>query len=172
MRPVDSLTALKYQPGPRPAAPPPDADKSFRPQAAPAATAGADGAATIRPRGLADLGQTAPPASLSRTKSRGAAASPAGAAGGAGNARNATKANVAPALQKAAREFEGILMLYLASAMWDTLPAGGTGGMQGAHFYQGMIEEQLGRLLVEGSRGPGLADAIVRQVSAETKENA
>jgi hypothetical protein len=169
MRPVDSLTAPKYQPEPRPVAPRPDADKSFRPQAVTTTSTGADGAARIRPLGLADLSRTAPPASLTRMESRGAATSPADAAGGVAGAATAGDA---PALRKAAQEFEGILMRYLASAMWDTLPAGGTSGMQGAHFYQGMIEEQLGRLLVEGSRGPGLADAIVRQVSVVTKEKA
>jgi len=166
MRPVDSLSATKYQPGPRPAPPPEAADKDFRPKAGAAANATDGGAPAGRPLGLADLGRAAPPASLARSSAVAAAPSSPAGAGGAAPSR------AEPALQRAAREFEGILMRYLASAMWETLPGSDAGGMAGAHFYQGMIEEQLGRLLVEGGHGPGLAGALVRQVSADPEEEA
>ncbi len=65
---------------------------------------------------------------------------------------------------KAGREFETILLRYLVGAMRSTIGDAGGGGMQGAHFYQGLIEEQLGRVLADSGRGLRLAELLQQQL--------
>lgn len=59
---------------------------------------------------------------------------------------------------QAASDFEAVFMGYLSSTM--TKGALGDGDMPGAQFYQGMIDEQLGRLLAESGGGLGLQEAL------------
>jgi len=73
-------------------------------------------------------------------------------------------------LLAASREFEALFLRYLAGAMRQTIPEGGLGGAPGAHFFGGMIDEHLGRLLAESGRGMQLADQLSRQVAALPKE--
>lgn len=70
---------------------------------------------------------------------------------------------------EAAREFEAVFLRYLASAMTQTVSAGGE--MEGAHFYKGLIDEQLGDMLAESGRGLGLQESLVRGMSGTDTED-
>ncbi len=71
--------------------------------------------------------------------------------------------NDAAKVAKAAREFEAVFLRYLASAMNKSVSAGTK--MEGAHFYQGMIDEQFGRILAESGKGLGLQDAMIKRLN-------
>ncbi|MCB1162121.1 MAG: hypothetical protein R3C71_01790 [Candidatus Krumholzibacteriia bacterium] len=66
--------------------------------------------------------------------------------------------------QEAVKAFEAVFLRTLASAMTASASqGGGTGKMQGGEFYQGLIDEQFGRLLAEdGGMGKGLEQALLR----------
>ncbi len=70
---------------------------------------------------------------------------------------------------EAAKEFEAVFLRYLASAMTQTVSAGGE--MEGAHFYKGLIDEQLGRMLAESGRGLGLQESLVKNMSEANLED-
>lgn len=68
---------------------------------------------------------------------------------------------------QAVKDFEAIFMRQLARVM--TQSAGGTtGDVEGAAFYEGLIEEQLGRVLAEAGGGLGLKEALLARMGATT----
>jgi hypothetical protein len=63
----------------------------------------------------------------------------------------------------AVKEFEAVFLRQLAGVMTRSA-SGLAAGSEGAAFYQGMIEEQLGRLLAERGGGLGLQDALLARL--------
>lgn len=70
---------------------------------------------------------------------------------------------------QAVKDFEAIFMRQLARVM--TQSAGGAAGSaEGSAYYEGLIEEQLGRVLAEAGGGLGLKEALLARMGATTGE--
>jgi soluble lytic murein transglycosylase-like protein len=70
------------------------------------------------------------------------------------------------ALEKAAREFEGVFLNTLLKAMRRTVPENELFNSGGAtKFYRQMHDAEIARNLATGRAGMGIADMIVRQLS-------
>ena len=68
----------------------------------------------------------------------------------------------------AVKDFEAVFLRQLAGVM--TRSASGLAeGSEGAAFYQGMIEEQLGRLLAERGGGMGLQSALLARLQGPSE---
>lgn len=78
-----------------------------------------------------------------------------------------TQARQSPdqALRQAAQQFEAVFMNMLLKSMRDTLSQDGPFDSDTTRMYTGMLDQQMAQKLSEG-RGLGLADVLVRQLSA------
>ncbi len=76
-----------------------------------------------------------------------------------------TNAGAAPekALREAAKQFEVLFMNMLLKSMRDAAPQDGPLDSDQTRMYTGMLDQQLAQAM--GSRGIGLADIMVRQLS-------
>jgi len=73
------------------------------------------------------------------------------------------------ALEKSAKEFEGVFLNTLLKAMRQTVPSNELFNGDGAtKFYQQMHDAEIAKTLATGHSGMGIADMIVRQLSRET----
>lgn len=76
------------------------------------------------------------------------------------------------ALEKSAKEFEGVFLNTLLKAMRKTVPANEFFNGDGAtKFYRQMHDAEIARTLATGHTGMGIADMIVRQLSREASED-
>ena len=76
------------------------------------------------------------------------------------------------ALEKSAKEFEGVFLNTLLKAMRQTVPANELFNGGGAtKFYQQMHDAEIAKTLATGHSGMGISDMIVRQLSRESSEN-
>jgi soluble lytic murein transglycosylase-like protein len=76
------------------------------------------------------------------------------------------------ALEKSAKEFEGVFLNTLLKAMRQTVPTNELFNGGGAtKFYRQMHDAEIAKTLATGHSGMGIADMIVRQLSRETSEN-
>jgi flagellar protein FlgJ len=71
------------------------------------------------------------------------------------------------ALQVAATQFEALFMNIILKNMRDSLPKDGLMSSSAGSTYTGMLDQQLSQQLA--SRGTGLADMLVRQLSKNVK---
>ncbi len=72
------------------------------------------------------------------------------------------------ALEKSAREFEGVFLNTLLKAMRQTVPTNDLFNGDGAtKFYRQMHDAEIARSMANGNGGMGIADMIVRQLSRE-----
>ncbi len=77
------------------------------------------------------------------------------------------------ALEKSAKEFEGVFLNTLLKAMRQTVPTSELFNGGGAtKFYRQMHDAEIAKTLATGHSGMGIADMIVRQLSREPVENA
>jgi len=77
------------------------------------------------------------------------------------------------ALEKSAKEFEGVFLNTLLKAMRQTVPENELFNGGGAtKFYRQMHDAEIARTLATGHSGMGIADMIVRQLSREPVEDA
>ena len=76
------------------------------------------------------------------------------------------------ALEKSAKEFEGVFLNTLLKAMRQTVPENELFNGGGAtKFYRQMHDAEIARTLATGHSGMGIADMIVRQLSREPADN-
>ena len=76
------------------------------------------------------------------------------------------------ALEKSAKEFEGVFLNTLLKAMRRTVPTNELFNGGGAtKFYRQMHDAEIARTLATGQTGMGIADMIVRQLSREASDN-
>ncbi len=68
----------------------------------------------------------------------------------------------------AVKDFEAVFLRQLAGVMTRSA-SGLAAGSEGAAFYQGMIEEQLGRLLAERGGGMGLQSALLARLAGQSE---
>lgn len=72
------------------------------------------------------------------------------------------------ALEKSAREFEGVFLNTLLKAMRQTVPTNDLFNGGGAtKFYRQMHDAEIAKTMANGNGGMGIADMIVRQLSRE-----
>ena len=75
------------------------------------------------------------------------------------------------ALEKSAREFEGVFLNTLLKAMRQTVPVNDLFNGGGAtKFYRQMHDAEIAKSLATGHAGMGIADMIVRQLSRDPEE--
>ncbi len=77
--------------------------------------------------------------------------------------RNAANENSPEALKKAATQFEALFLDMVMKSMRDAAPAEGLMDSEQGKMMQGMLDQQYSKALA--SRGIGLADVLVRQMS-------
>lgn len=76
------------------------------------------------------------------------------------------------ALEKSAKEFEGVFLNTLLKAMRQTVPVNDLFNGDGAtKFYRQMHDAEIAKSLATGHSGMGISDMIVRQLSREAQEN-
>ena len=84
--------------------------------------------------------------------------------------RSATSKDDHAALEKSAREFEGVFLNTLLKAMRQTVPTNELFNGGGAtKFYRQMHDAEIARTMAGADGGMGIADMIVRQLSRETE---
>jgi Rod binding domain-containing protein len=77
------------------------------------------------------------------------------------------------ALEKSAKEFEGVFLNTLLKAMRQTVPENELFNSGGAtKFYRQMHDAEIAKTLATGHSGMGIADMIVRQLSRESVDEA
>lgn len=74
------------------------------------------------------------------------------------------------AIQKVAREFEGLLMAEVMKAMRRTVPESSLGGGIARDVFSSMLDEELSGAASRGT-GLGLADMLATQLGAETAQS-
>ena len=73
------------------------------------------------------------------------------------------------ALEKSAREFEGVFLNTLLKAMRQTVPTNDLFNGGGAtKFYRQMHDAEIAKTMANGNGGMGIADTIVRQLSRDS----
>ncbi|MBI3903663.1 MAG: flagellar assembly peptidoglycan hydrolase FlgJ [Nitrosomonadales bacterium] len=77
--------------------------------------------------------------------------------------RNQAKASPDQALRAAARQFESVFMNMMLKSMRDATPQDGMFDSEQTKMFTGMLDQQLAQNMA--SRGIGLADIMVRQLS-------
>jgi Rod binding domain-containing protein len=133
------------------ASPPLAATATARPVPAQVALTPLASATALRPLGTAVTGSAA--------RAEGATSwQPLAGGAGRGDERRQALAAV--------KEFEAVFLRQLAGVMTRSA-SGLTAGSEGAAFYQGMIEEQLGRLLAERGGGLGLQEALLARLEGQ-----
>lgn len=81
-----------------------------------------------------------------------------------GKLRQAAKENSPEALKATARQFEALFMNMVLKSMREATPQEGVFDSQQSKMYTSMFDQQLSQTMA--SRGVGLADVLVRQLSA------
>jgi len=70
-------------------------------------------------------------------------------------------------IEKAAKDFEGILLKQMFEAMWQSVPKGGMFGTDLANdFYHDLYHEALATSIAEG-RGIGIREVLGRELKAK-----
>ena len=70
------------------------------------------------------------------------------------------------AIEKSAREFEGVFISQMFEQMWSSVPTDGTfGGGNGEKVFRSMMIQEMGKQLANQG-GVGLADAVKREMIA------
>lgn len=76
------------------------------------------------------------------------------------------------ALEKSAKEFEGVFLNTLLKAMRQTVPVNDLFNGDGAtKFYRQMHDAEIAKTLATGHSGMGIADMIVRQLSRDSSDD-
>jgi flagellar protein FlgJ len=78
--------------------------------------------------------------------------------------RHAARRNSPEALKASARQFEAVFMNMVMKSMRDATPQEGMFDSEQSRMYTSMLDQQLSQHLA--SRGVGLADVLIRQLSA------
>ncbi len=78
--------------------------------------------------------------------------------------RRSARENAPEALQEAAKQFEALFMNMLMKSMREATPQDGFFDNDQTRMYTSMLDQQLSQTMA--SRGVGLADVLVRQLSA------
>lgn len=82
---------------------------------------------------------------------------------GIGDLRQAARQNSPEALKATARQFEALFMNMVMKSMRDATPQEGVFDNQQSKMYTSMLDQQLSQSMA--SRGVGLADVLIRQLS-------
>src|ERR1035437_9090852 len=77
--------------------------------------------------------------------------------------RQAAKQNSPEALKTAAKQFEALFMNMVMKSMRDATPQDGIFDSQQSKMYTSMLDQQISQKMA--SRGIGLADVLIRQLS-------
>ncbi len=85
--------------------------------------------------------------------------------------RNQASTDPKKALNAAAKQFEAVFMNMLLKSMRDASPSNGAFDSEQTKTYQGMLDQQWSQTLsgAGASRGTGLSDLIVKQLSRNVK---
>ena len=81
-----------------------------------------------------------------------------------GKLRQAAKENSPEALKATAKQFEALFMNMVLKSMREATPQDGVFDSQQSKMYTSMLDQQLSQTMA--SRGVGLADVLVRQLSS------
>ncbi len=77
---------------------------------------------------------------------------------------SASKGESREEAEKAARDFEAIMVKQMFSAMWATVPKGGLlSGSREEEHYQEMLQDSLAKEFAKGE-GMGIRDVIMREL--------
>ncbi|GAB3537578.1 flagellar assembly peptidoglycan hydrolase FlgJ [Noviherbaspirillum agri] len=82
---------------------------------------------------------------------------------GVNDLRQAAKQNSPEALKETAKQFEALFMNMVLKSMRDATPQEGIFDSQQSRMYTSMLDQQMSQTMA--SRGVGLADVLVRQLS-------
>ncbi|TFW09620.1 flagellar assembly peptidoglycan hydrolase FlgJ [Oxalobacteraceae bacterium OM1] len=82
---------------------------------------------------------------------------------GVSDLRQAAKQNSPEALRETAKQFEALFMNMVMKSMRDATPHDGMFDSEQSRMYTSMLDQQLSQTMA--SRGVGLADVLVRQLS-------
>lgn len=87
-----------------------------------------------------------------------------------GRLRHAARENSPQALKEAARQFEALFMNMMLKSMREATPQDGLFDNDQTRMYTSMLDQQLSQTMA--SRGIGLADIMIRQLSTYTDTGA
>jgi flagellar protein FlgJ len=88
---------------------------------------------------------------------------------GVENLKQAARQNSPEALKGAAKQFEALFMNMMMKSMRDATPQDGMFDSQQSRMYTSMLDQQISQNLA--SRGIGLADMLIRQLSGNNMVN-
>jgi flagellar protein FlgJ len=89
---------------------------------------------------------------------------------GLGNLKRSAKAGSAEATRGAAQQFEALFINQMMKSMRDATPSEGLNDNQQTRMFTSMLDQQLSQNM--SRRGMGLADVLVRQLSAQSDAKA
>lgn len=89
---------------------------------------------------------------------------------GLGNLKRSAKAGSAEATRGAAQQFEALFINQMMKSMRDATPSEGVMDNQQTKMFTSMLDQQLSQNM--SKRGMGLADVLVRQLSAQNDAKA
>jgi flagellar protein FlgJ len=89
---------------------------------------------------------------------------------GLGNLKRSAKAGSAEATRGAAQQFEALFINQMMKSMRDATPSEGLNDNQQTRMFTSMLDQQLSQNM--SRRGMGLADVLVRQLSAQNDAKA
>src|SRR5215217_2830227 len=89
---------------------------------------------------------------------------------GLGDLKRSAKAGSLEATRGAATQFEALFINQMMKSMRDATPADGLMDNQQTKMFTSMLDQQLSQNIAK--RGMGLADVLVRQLSAQTDAKA
>ncbi|MFC5479797.1 flagellar assembly peptidoglycan hydrolase FlgJ [Massilia suwonensis] len=89
---------------------------------------------------------------------------------GLGDLKRSAKTGSAEATRGAAQQFEALFINQMMKSMRDATPADGLMDNQQTKMFTGMLDQQLSQNMAK--RGMGLADVLVRQLSAQNDAKA
>jgi peptidoglycan hydrolase FlgJ len=89
---------------------------------------------------------------------------------GLGELRQSARQNSPEALKAAAKQFEALFMNMMLKSMRQATPQDGMFDSEQSRMYTSMLDQQLSQNLA--SRGVGLADVLIRQLSSTVEKQA
>jgi flagellar protein FlgJ len=89
---------------------------------------------------------------------------------GLGNLKRSARAGSAEATRGAAQQFEALFINQMMKSMRDATPSEGLNDNQQTRMFTSMLDQQLSQNM--SKRGMGLADVLVRQLSAQSDAKA
>jgi flagellar protein FlgJ len=89
---------------------------------------------------------------------------------GLGNLKRSARAGSAEATRGAAQQFEALFINQMMKSMRDATPSEGLNDNQQTRMFTSMLDQQLSQNM--SRRGMGLADVLVRQLSAQSDAKA